>query len=43
VLGGQPFAQITRQEHRRLAVKINEAGGHENQSRPAAFCSKHFQ
>jgi hypothetical protein len=40
---GQPLAQITGQKLRRLAIKINKAGGHENQSRPAAVCLKHFQ
>jgi hypothetical protein len=42
VFGGQPFAQITGQKHRRLAVKINEAGRHENQSQHPAFCSIYF-
>ena len=32
-IGGQPLAQIAGQEQRRLAIKINEAGGNENQSR----------
>jgi hypothetical protein len=42
VIGGQPRAQIAGQEQRRLAVKINEAGGPEDQSRPAACWSNHF-
>lgn len=39
VIGGQPRAQIAGQEQRRLPVKINEAGGPEDQNRPAAFGS----
>jgi hypothetical protein len=42
VVGGQPFAQIAGQEHRRAAVKLNEAGRHENQSQSAVDCSNNF-
>jgi len=42
VIGRQPCAQLTGQEHRRLAVKINKTCSQEHQSRLAAFGSNNF-
>lgn len=40
---GHPLAQITRQEHRRLPVNVDETCGHDDRIAPAAVCSKHSQ